>query len=200
MNKTEKPDMVQMPTGAVRSCFYSGGNGRPEANRLDLLLKNREALETYAEAYARGMRKYGRDNWLKGFPESVLIQHAMDHLIHYVNGTYDPGEKDVDQLSGVLWNIGTLCWLRKQNHPELMDITGPDPGPEEKQSWGEQVADAINNLTYDPSYPVTEVAVSDELLDAVRKVEIRFPGIAQLLNQIDRKEAILDRDGIVRRC
>lgn len=118
-----------MPTGAVRSSHYSGGEGRPEANRLDLLFKNREALETYAEAYARGMKKYGRDNWQRGLPESGLIQHALDHLIHYVNGTFDPGEGEVDQLSGVLWNIGCLCWVRK-HHPELMDLTGPDPGPE----------------------------------------------------------------------
>lgn len=123
-------NMHQASTGAVRSCEYSGGVGRPEKNRLDLILKNREMMETLAEAYARGMRKYGRDNWKKGFKESVLLQHALDHLIHYVNGTCDPGEEDVDQLSGVLWNVGALAWTRK-HRPDLLDVTGPDPGPED---------------------------------------------------------------------
>lgn len=133
MNEPEE-NMVTTPTGAVRSCHYSGGVGRPEKNRLDLLFLNREGLETLAEAFARGMKKYGRTNWQKGFDESVLVQHALDHLIHYVNGTCDPGEEDVDQLSGVLWNIFTLCWVRKHK-PELLDLTGPDPGPEDQMRF-----------------------------------------------------------------
>ncbi len=116
-------------TGAIRSKLYAGGEGREFPTRLDLLFKNREGLEALAEAFGRGNHKYGRDNWMKGFPESVFVQHMLDHLIHYVSGTSDPGEEHIDQLSGVLWNAFTLCWLRKHK-PELLDVTGPDLGPE----------------------------------------------------------------------
>lgn len=119
--------MITTETGAVRSEEYSGGEGRPLPNRIELLFLNREGLETLAEAFARGLKKgYGLRNWQKGFKESVLIEHSMDHLIHYINGTCKPGEEDVDQLSGVLWNLFTLCWVRKHK-PELLDLTGPDP-------------------------------------------------------------------------
>lgn len=118
-------------TGATRSTLYPKGQRFPI--RLDLLLLNGAGLRRLAEAFGEGFLKYGRDNWKKGFPESVLLGHAVDHLLNYAEG--DTSE---DHLAHALWNLLTLCYVQEKL-PELLDVTGaaPDaaaPAPSEEAS------------------------------------------------------------------
>ena len=107
----------EFATGAKRSAT----NMR---SRPDLMLRNREMFDALAETWAEGFEKYGRDNWLRGFPESEMIKHIFNHLLSYCGGS--KGEDTWEQdLAHLIWNAGALIHYRK-NKPELMDITGPD--------------------------------------------------------------------------
>lgn len=117
----EKPHATTA-TGAQRSEIYHKG-ARHEI-RYDLMLRNTAGMRRLAEVYGEGVKKYGPDNWMNGFSESVLIQHAMDHIISYLN----EGNKVEDNLGHAVWNLLTLMWV-EENKPELLDITKPEQEP-----------------------------------------------------------------------
>ena len=104
--------MVRTETGAVRSELYSNPNKSPHPPRFDLLPY--EGLRRWAERFGLGAEKYGDENFRHGFTDKVLLQHAMTHLLRYMDGDYSE-----DNLGGVLWNIGLLCQMERDK-PELM--------------------------------------------------------------------------------
>jgi hypothetical protein len=106
-------------TGAIRSELY-GQDPLGFDIRLDLVMMNGEALRRLAAAYGEGAVKYDKDpdtvNWMKGFPESVLLKHAIEHLICHLEG-----DKTEDHLAHATWNLFTAMWQEKYK-PELMDL------------------------------------------------------------------------------
>lgn len=106
---------VTTETGATRSClFREGRGGFPE--RLDLVMTNAVALRRLAATYGEGNAKYGEINWQQGFKESVLVTHALEHLLKYI-----AGESDEDDIAHAVWNLMTLMWVEEKK-PELMDV------------------------------------------------------------------------------
>ena len=102
-------------TGATRENLYPRTEGG-EQMRIDLLFTNEVALERLAKTYAEGCVKYGPTNWKKGFPESMLIAHALEHIrLHMA------GDIKEDHLAHAAWNLNTLMWVQERK-PELMDL------------------------------------------------------------------------------
>lgn len=112
--KTETAD-----TGAVRSKLYELGY-RFEL-RYDLMLDNDVAMRRIAEVFGEGFRKYPFRNWKKGFPESVYINHAFEHLRMHITG-----DTTEDHIAHATWNLMSLMFTQERR-PELLDITN--------QSW-----------------------------------------------------------------
>lgn len=121
-----KPDTVtditgtaaeKAETGAVRSSMYPPGAKFPA--RYDLLFRNAAGLRRLAEAYGEGVAKYGPDNWMNGFPESVMVSHALEHFRLFM-----AGDTSEDHLAHAAWNVMTLIWIQ-ENKPELLDLTKP---------------------------------------------------------------------------
>lgn len=167
--------METTQTGAIRSSEYTQADeadGLKFALRYDLILKNPEMLKAVADAYGEGMKKYGRDNWQKGFKESVMIQHALTHLIHYVNGTEGDGESPLAHLGHAIWNLGALCWNRK-HHPELMDVTGPDPGPENKKPTIKELEEILGQES---------IGATTKSISIREEIEKHFPGVMPYLD------------------
>lgn len=104
--------------GATRCADVAGDSGEFPA-RYDLIFNNPRALKRLAQTYGEGAAKYGPRNWLKGFPESNLLNHALAHLQMHMSG-----DKSEDHLSHSLWNIFTLMHFQ-ETRPDLMDLTGP---------------------------------------------------------------------------
>lgn len=109
------PKIEEASTGCVRGTLYEKGQGGFD-NRLDLVLLNDVALRRLAATYGEGQGKYGTFNWQKGFPESVYLCHAMEHLLKYMSG-----ESTEDDLAHAIWNLMTLMWIQEKK-PELLDI------------------------------------------------------------------------------
>lgn len=105
-------------TGAKRSSLYPKGAQFPA--RYDLMWRNAAGMRRLAEAWGEGFNKYGADNWFKGFAESVLISHTLEHIRLYL-----AGDKTEDHLGHCSWNILALCWI-EENKPELLDLTKPE--------------------------------------------------------------------------
>jgi Domain of unknown function (DUF5664) len=108
-------------TGAVRSTLYPKGEKFPI--RLDLLMRNSAGLRRLAEVYGEGLTKYGPDNWMNGFEESVMLSHTLDHLRLYLSG-----DTTEDHIAHATWNLFTLMWIQ-ENKPELIDLTKPEQKP-----------------------------------------------------------------------
>jgi hypothetical protein len=105
----------QSSTGAKRENLYPKGYKFPI--RWDLLLRNKEGLQRLAETWAEGFAKYGLKNWENGFPESMLISHAIEHLAQYL-----AGDTSEDHLAHAAWNVLLIPWIQKHK-PHLCDLT-----------------------------------------------------------------------------
>lgn len=93
-------------TGAKRGTDHADCN---------VALIPREALQAWGRAFAEGERKYGRDNWLKGFPQVSVLRNAIEHIYAYLDG--DTSE---DHLGHAMWNLGTAIY-QDVNRPDMDD-------------------------------------------------------------------------------
>ena len=66
-----------------------------------------DLVHLYAQAMHEGASKYGEGNWLKGIPESNLLNHALHHLFKFV-----AGNTSEDHRSHLVWNVFTLIHFR----------------------------------------------------------------------------------------
>lgn len=101
---------VFSPTGAVRSTIHG-----PDGPRYDLMMSNNVAMRRIAETFGEGFKKYGADNWKKGFPTSEYYNHAMIHLSAWTAGDFSE-----DHLAHACWNLMAIMW-QEENKPELQD-------------------------------------------------------------------------------
>jgi len=111
METTEKH---QFDTGAVRSKDN-------EEYRFDLIQTN--AIRRLAAAMKEGEAKYEANNWRKGIPIHNLLNHAIGHLMKFMDG--DISE---DHIGHALWNIATIAEMEKlvERKPEMFDIIYKD--------------------------------------------------------------------------
>jgi hypothetical protein len=66
------------------------------------------ALKEYAEACCEGANNYGDNNWKKGMPDSVIINHAIAHLMKYMDG-----DRSEPHCGKVMWAMAALIWNRE---------------------------------------------------------------------------------------
>lgn len=110
-------------TGAVRGATIAGDEPGKFPLRFDLLLDNLEFMKRMARVFGEGGLKYPRGNWKNGFPETVLLNHSMGHLIAHLGG-----DRTEDHLAHAIW--GLMTTMHQQVRPEkadLMDVTGTVP-------------------------------------------------------------------------
>jgi hypothetical protein len=83
------PTLKTFTTGAIR---YEVGY------RFDLICPT--ALKRLAETYDEGAKKYADYNWCKGIPTSNMVNHAIAHLVAFMQG-----DKSEDHLAHAMWNV-----------------------------------------------------------------------------------------------
>jgi hypothetical protein len=103
-------DVERFESGAVRST---------DSNDVRYDLIPPEALRRLAERFARGSKKYGDDNWKKGFPIGNILNHLQNHLEKWkLEGCLTD-----DNLGAAMWGIVALMWYEKHK-PELLKEYG----------------------------------------------------------------------------
>lgn len=120
--QTDLSHAVVFETGATRNAGVTGDYGTIPL-RYDLLLDNVHALQRLARTFGEGSLKYPARNWMKGIPESSLLNHAMAHIVAHMKG--DTSE---DHLAHAVWNLSTLMWVQDER-PDLLDVTGKAANP-----------------------------------------------------------------------
>lgn len=106
-NKTQSPQVAEFSTGAKRGTDHAD---------CDISLLPPEAVRAWGRAFAEGRKKYGTHNWLKGFPQCGVINHALQHLYSYLEG-----DKSEDHLGHAMWNIGVAIHQQKYR-PDMLDL------------------------------------------------------------------------------
>ena len=71
------------------------------------------ALEELAEVYAEGSIAHGDNNWKKGMPDSVILNHAIAHLLKYMEG-----DRSELHCGKVMWGMAALIWNREVGSEE----------------------------------------------------------------------------------
>lgn len=94
-------------TGAIRSTDA-------DEYRYDLITPI--GLARLAKTCKEGADKYGDNNWLKGMPATVFLNHAIRHLYLYLEG-----DMSEDHLAHAAWNVLAVCHF-EETMPQMIDV------------------------------------------------------------------------------
>mgnify|MGYP001421509379 FL=1 len=101
-------NLTTYETGATRSADAEGV-------RYDLVPP--EGVEAVARAMHVGAVTHGDNNWKKGLRNSILVNHAMRHIVEYMK----EGNTAEDHIGHALANLMMLKW-NEVNLPEFNDL------------------------------------------------------------------------------
>ena len=101
-------NLTTYETGATRSADADGV-------RYDLVPP--EGVEAVARAMHVGAVTHGDNNWKKGLRNSILVNHAMRHIVEYMK----EGNTKEDHIGHALANLMMLKW-NEVNLPEFNDL------------------------------------------------------------------------------
>ncbi len=101
-------NLTTYETGATRSADAEGV-------RYDLVPP--EGVEAVARAMHVGAVTHGDNNWKKGLRNSILVNHAMRHIVEYMK----EGNTKEDHIGHALANLMMLKW-NEVNLPEFNDL------------------------------------------------------------------------------
>ena len=89
---------------------YSSGASRNDIGKIRLDLIPPEALLELGEVFGEGAVRHGDENWKKGMPNSVVINHMMRHLLLYMKG-----DRDEPHMGKVMFGCCVLIWNEWNN-------------------------------------------------------------------------------------
>lgn len=108
MSKDEKSDRHRFASGAERQASVAGQKAAPV--RYDLVPTI--GLRRLAETMAHGAEKYGEQNWQKGIPISNCLNHAIAHIVAWMDG-----DRTEDHFGHALANICFAAHFEERPQP-----------------------------------------------------------------------------------
>ena len=90
--------------------IYSSGASRNDIGKIRLDLIPPEALLELGEVFGEGAIRHGDENWKKGMPNSVVINHMLRHLLLYMKG-----DRDEPHMGKVMFGCCVLIWNEENN-------------------------------------------------------------------------------------
>ena len=109
-------DKITLPSGSTRSADV------PLELRYDLIPHC--SLRRLARRYGEGAKQHGDNNWRRGQPLYVVVQHLMEHLYRFLEGDHDD-----DHLAAAAWGCFALMWY-EEHLPEMINgEPAPDVAP-----------------------------------------------------------------------
>ena len=89
---------------------YKSGASRNKIGKTRLDLIPPEALEELGEVFGEGAITHGDNNWKKGMPNSVVINHMMKHFL-----AWRRGNRSELHLGKVMFGCCVLIWNEDNN-------------------------------------------------------------------------------------
>ena len=89
---------------------YSSGASRNNIGKIRLDLIPPEALLELGEVFGEGAVTHGDDNWKKGMPNSVVINHMLKHFLKW-----QKGDRDERHIGKVMFGCCVLIWNECNN-------------------------------------------------------------------------------------
>ena len=90
--------------------IYKSGASRNDIGKIRLDLIPPEALLELGEVFGEGAIRHGDENWKKGMPNSVVLNHMMRHLLLYMKG-----DRDEPHMGKVMFGCCVLIWNEANN-------------------------------------------------------------------------------------
>ena len=90
--------------------IYKSGASRNDIGKIRLDLIPPEALLELGEVFGEGAIRHGDENWKKGMPNSVVINHMLRHLLLYMKG-----DRDEPHMGKVMFGCCVLIWNDANN-------------------------------------------------------------------------------------
>jgi len=90
--------------------IYSSGASRNDIGKIRLDLIPPEALLELGEVFGEGAVRHGDENWKKGMPNAVVINHMLRHLLLYIKG-----DRDEPHMGKVMFGCCVLIWNEENN-------------------------------------------------------------------------------------
>jgi len=90
--------------------IYKSGASRNDIGKTRLDLIPPEALEELGEVFGEGAITHGDENWKKGMPNSVVINHMMKHFLKW-----QKGDREELHLGKVMFGCCVLIWNESNN-------------------------------------------------------------------------------------
>ena len=90
--------------------IYKSGASRNKVGKTRLDLIPPEALEELGEVFGEGAITHGDENWKKGMPNSVVINHMMIHFLKW-----QKGDRDERHIGKVMFGCCVLIWNECNN-------------------------------------------------------------------------------------
>jgi len=90
--------------------IYKSGASRNRIGKTRLDLIPPEALEELGEVFGEGAVTHGDENWKKGMPNSVVINHMMKHFLKW-----QKGDREELHLGKVMFGCCVLIWNERND-------------------------------------------------------------------------------------
>lgn len=98
--------------------YPSGAQRHSDAEDVRFDLMPPAALLEIAKVWAEGAVSHGPDNWHKGMPYSVIVNHALKHLARWQSG-----DRSEPHLAKVAWGMMALLAFEAEGRSkELNDL------------------------------------------------------------------------------
>lgn len=120
--------IIKMATGARRESGVAGAKDTKFPAKFSLIPAR--GLQRIATTCGEGFLKYGQGNWLNGFKETELLDHAEAHL-----NEHKKGDKSEDHIAHAVWNLLVLMHIQETEEPgsELLDLVPQKPRKEHQK-------------------------------------------------------------------
>jgi len=106
-----------------KTILPSGATRDSDVDHLRYDLISPYGLRALAKIYCQGAKRHGDRNWEKGQPTSVVLNHAMEHLMKYM--THYVGDTE-DHLAKVAWAMFALIHFR--DNPDYNKVDWEETG------------------------------------------------------------------------
>lgn len=128
-----------------------------------------EFLETLSRVYSKGLKKYQRDNWRRGYRWSLSYDALQRHLMAFWKGE-DLDEDGEPHLAHAAWHCATLIVFMKEQREKddrwKAALDGDRKPPQAASSKGAEERDEAETSGYcvegeeDPGHGVQQARVS----------------------------------------